>query len=157
MLFVPAVALAQSTDAKTAKPADQGALPDSVLYVLSNVTDHLSVAYATHNYTGLDDYMMMQEQQLLQVIGATDKNDVKVMAHADLEEQTAMAKVMIRSDYMDKKLEADVKIGMNDDGQRQIDVKIKGSLTEMQKAYVQLLVQKIKYQMPGIVVNVKYL
>ncbi len=115
------------------------------------------MAYATHNYDGLDDYMMIQEQQLLQAIGATDKNDVKAMVHVDLVEQTAGAKVMIRPDCLDKKLEADVNIHQNDEGQYQIDIKIKGDLTEQQKGFVQALVEKIQYQMPGIVVNVKYL
>jgi hypothetical protein len=157
MLFVPAAALAQRTEAVTSESADPGALPDSVLYIVSDVTDHLALAYATHNYEGLDDYMAVQEQQLLQAIGATDKNDVKAMAHVDLEEQTALAKVMIRPDCLDKKLEVDVNIHLNDEGQHQIDVRIKGDLTEQQEACIQALVQKIQYQMPGILVKVKYL
>jgi hypothetical protein len=127
------------------------------MYIVSDVTDHLALAYATHNYDGIDDYMMTQEQLLLQAIGATDKNDVKAMAHVDLVEQTAGAKVMIRPDCLDKKLEVDVNIHLNDEGQHQIDVRIKGDLTEQQKAYTQALVQKIQYQMPGVLVNVKYL
>ena len=157
MLFVPAAALAQSTEAATSEPTDSGTIPDSVLYVLGDVTDHMAMACATHNYEGLDDYMMITEQQLLQAIGATDKNDVKAMVHVDLEEQTALAKVMIRPDCLDKKLKADVKVMQNDEGLYQVDIKIKGDLTELQKASVQSLVEKIKYQMPGIVVNVKYL
>ncbi|MGA9139178.1 MAG: hypothetical protein WBZ29_03080 [Methanocella sp.] len=157
MLLVPTTALAQSTEVTTAEPADSGTLPDSVMYIVSDVTDHLALAYATHNYDGLDDYMLAQEQLLLQAIGATDKNDVKAMAHVDLIEQSAGAKVMIRSDYLDKKLEVDVNIHLNDEGQRQIDIKIKGDLTEQQKAYTQALIQKIQYQMPGIIIKVKYL
>jgi hypothetical protein len=156
-LFVPAVSLAQSTDAASAAEADSATIPDSVLYIIGDVTDHLTLAYVTHNYEGVDDYMMTAGQQLLQAIGATDKNDVKVMAHIDLEEQAAGAKVMIRPDCLDKKLEADVKICLNDEGQQQIDVKIKGDLTEQQKAYTDALIQKIAYQVPGIVINVKYL
>jgi hypothetical protein len=157
LLFVPVAALAQRHEAPTSKPADPGTLPDSVLYIVSDITDYLAIAYATHNYDGIEEYMLIKEQQLLQAIGATDKNDVKVMAHVDLDEQTAGAKVMIRPDCLDKKLEASVNIHLNDEGQRQIDIKIKGGLTEMQKAYVESLVEKIKYQMPGTVVKVKYL
>jgi hypothetical protein len=157
MLFVPAVALAQGTEAETSELPDPGVLPDSVMYIVSDVTDHLALAYATHNYDGIDDYMLIQEQLLLQAIGATDKNDVKAMAHVDLVNQTAGAKVMIRPDCLDKKLEVDVNIHLNDEGQHQIDVRIKGDLTEQQKAYTQALVQKIQYQMPGVLVNVKYL
>jgi len=157
LLFVPAVTLAQSTEAATSEPADPGALPDSVMYILSDVSDHLALAYATQNYDGIDDYMAIKQLMLLQAIGATDKNAVKAMVHVDLEMRTALAKVMIRPDCLDKKLEADVKIHLNDDGQRQIDVKIKGDLTEMQKSYVESLVEKIKYQMPGTVIQVKYL
>lgn len=157
LLFVPAAALAQRTEATTSGPADTAALPDSVLYIVSDVTDRLALAYATHNYDGLDEYMLIKEQELLQAIGATDKNDVKVRAHVNLEEQTAGAKVMIRPDCLDKKLEASVNIHLNDEGQRQVDVKIKGDLTETQQACVQALVEKIRYQMPGTVIKVKYL
>lgn len=157
LLFVPAAALAQGTEAATSEPSDPGTLPDSVLYIVNDVTDHLALAYATQNYDGIDDYIAIKQLLLLQAIGATDKNAVKAMVHVDLEMRTALAKVMIRPDCLDKKLEADVKIHLNDDGQRQIDVKIKGGLTEMQKAYVESLVEKIKYQMPGTVVKVKYL
>jgi hypothetical protein len=38
-----------------------------------------------------------------------------------------------------------------------LDVKIMGDITEQQQAYVQTLVQKIQYQVPGILINVKYL
>ena len=156
-LFVPAVSLAQSTDAAPAATADPGAIPDSALYIIGDVTDHLALAYATHNYDGLDDYMVNAEQQLLLAIGATDKNDVKAMAHIDLVNQTAGAKLMIRPDCLDKKLEAQVNLHLNDEGQRVLDVKIKGDLTEQQKAYAQALIQKIQYQVPGIVINAKYL
>ncbi|OPY25331.1 MAG: hypothetical protein A4E28_03193 [Methanocella sp. PtaU1.Bin125] len=157
LLFVPAAALAQRTEATTSEQADTGALPDSVLYIVSEVTDRLALAYATHDYDGIEGYMLIKEQELLQTIGATDRNDVKVRAHVNLEEQTAGARVMIRPDCLDRKLMASVNIHLNDEGQRQIDMKIRGDLTETQQAYVQALVEKIKYQMPGTVIKVKYL
>ncbi len=59
MLFVPAAALAQSTEAKTSEPADPGPFRTVSCTYVSDVTDHLALAYATHNYDGLDDYMMI--------------------------------------------------------------------------------------------------
>jgi hypothetical protein len=156
-LFVPAFSLAESTDVAPATAADPGAIPDSALYIIGDATDHLALAYATHNFNGVDAYMTTAGLRLLYAIGATDKNDVKVMAHFDIEERTAGAKVMIRPDCLDKKLEADVKAHVNDEGQPMIDVKIKGDLTEQQQAYVQALVQKVENQVPGIVIKVKYL
>jgi hypothetical protein len=156
-LFIPATALAETADVAPAAPADSGTIPDSAMYILSDVTDHLALAYATHNYAGLDDYMLLQEQQLLQAIGATDKNDVKVMAHVDLVNQTAGAKIMLRPDCLDKKLEFQANLHLNDEGQHVLDIKIKGDLTAQQQAYAQALFQKIKAQVPGILINVKYL
>ena len=156
-LFVPAVSLAESTDAAPAAAADPGAIPDSALVIIGDVTDHLALAYATHNYVGLDDYMMNAEQQLLLAIGATGKNDVKVMAHVDLEAQTAGGKIMLRPDCLDKKLELQVNLHLNDEGQHVLDVKIKGDLTAQQQAYAQALFLKIQYHVPGVLINVKYL
>lgn len=156
-LLVPAVSLAKSTGTAPAAPADSGAIPDSVKHILSDVRDRLALAYATHNYEGLDEYMLMKEQQLLQELGLTGKNDVKVKAHVDLVDKTVRAKVTIRPDCLDKKLEAMANLHLNDEGQCVLDVKIKGDLTGLQKAYAQALILDLQDQVPGIVINIKYL
>lgn len=163
-LLVPAASLISMAEsegtapvAAPAAPAETMAIPDSALLIVGEVADYLALAYATHNYDGLDDYLLQKEQQLLAAIGATDKNDVKCMAHFDVANQTAYGKVMIRPDCLDKKLEVQSNFHLNDEGQRVLDVKIKGDLTVQQKAYAQLWVMKIKAQVPGILINVKYL
>ncbi len=137
-------------------PPPPGTLPGGVMVILGDVVDHLQAAYATHNYDGLDLYMTNAEVQLAQAIGATDKNDVKAWAHFDPVEQVLQAKVMIRADALsDKKLEADMHVQKNEAGLVQVDIKVKGDITEQQKAYAQLLMQL--YQKPGVVINLRYL
>jgi hypothetical protein len=171
LLFVPAVSLAQSTNATptvlptvlpTVPPAlpptlpvVPGTVPDSGLYLLDAAMNDLALAVNSHNSSEINQYVAIAQQKLAAATAGRD--DLQASLKASVKDDKLKATLKIKAEYpANETLKISAKVKQNKHGLYNIDIRIKGDVTDQQKACLQALVEKAKLQMPGVNINLKF-
>jgi hypothetical protein len=167
-LMVPAASLACSAKKPVEPPVVSPGvpvvpitIPDSSLTFLDAALNDLAAAVATHDDAAIAQYFAAAEQKLGQALPDTDNLKVKVNANLDARKLTV--KVLATQDVPTRchhakaieLLKVVVKVRQTDDGVYHLGIRIKGDLTDQQKAYLTALVEKHQGQVPGVVIDLK--
>jgi hypothetical protein len=167
LLLVPATALAQGNKNAKAIPTVPVTVPDASLGLLDAAMSDLALAIASGDEAAIDRYLLLAEEKLTRAIG--ENGDVKLKVKADVEGRRLVVQFKYRPDLKpdgvklccghDKAyatLKVTLKVKQARDGHYKVNLRIKGDLTEQQKAYITALVAKYQGQAPGLEISLKF-
>ncbi|HUL62203.1 MAG TPA: hypothetical protein VLT35_04000 [Methanocella sp.] len=162
-LIAPAASVACSPKKPTVTPVPI-TIPDGSFAFLDNTLNGLAAAIAAHDDAAIARILTTAEQQVHQAIPDTDNLKVKVKANTDAKKLTVQVLATQASGTGHcshaktiELLKVVVKVRQTDDGVTHIGVRIKGGLTDQQKASLTALVQAHQGQLPpNVVIDLKF-
>jgi hypothetical protein len=114
----------------------------------------LALAVNSHDASETNQYVAIAQQKL--AVATAGRDDLTASLKACVKNDKLKATLIIKVEYpAGNELKITAKVKQNKHGLYNIDLRIKGDVTDQQKALLQALVEKAELQMPGVNINLK--
>lgn len=163
-MLITAVTQAQSSvSGYTTELIGPGTTPDNFLYFLDVAMDNLALAATFNTDDRVNKSLEIAEERLAEAKAMAEKGDYEAMQKAEEEHIKVMSQLkgevsglqdVDPEKALEEKLKADVKLKQYGDKLDEIDVTMKGNLTEEQKAYFVAMLQDFKNQTHDVKQNI---